>query len=158
LQGANIPGADSRCAPKGTSALFAFLHVAQPTDAFGSPSYKIGVRGRNSAPFEPIDSLQKIFNKNVSCGSSGISETVIVSRVYSVVPNPVWNEFSINLIHGTVSPGLGTVALYSLQGQKIWELPFAVGKPYTTANLPGGTYRLEWVVDGEWHYQSIIKQ
>ena len=30
LQGANFPGADSRCIQNGTSALFAFLKVANP--------------------------------------------------------------------------------------------------------------------------------
>ena len=33
LQGANVPGADSRCLANGTSSLSAFVRVAKPGDA-----------------------------------------------------------------------------------------------------------------------------
>ena len=38
LQGANMVGADSRCTGNGTSSLFAFVKVSQPSDTFGNPS------------------------------------------------------------------------------------------------------------------------
>ncbi len=43
LQGAKVVGADTRCAPDGTSSLFAFLKVAQPTDSYDNPSFSISV-------------------------------------------------------------------------------------------------------------------
>ena len=49
LQGAKIVGADSRCETNGTSSLFAYVKVAQPTDVFGSPSFIISVRTVNNA-------------------------------------------------------------------------------------------------------------
>ncbi|NND94628.1 MAG: DUF1028 domain-containing protein, partial [Flavobacteriales bacterium] len=39
MQGANVVGADTRCASNGTSSLFAFVKVAQPDDTFGDPSF-----------------------------------------------------------------------------------------------------------------------
>lgn len=62
LQGANVVGADTRCAANGTSSLFAFLEVAQPGDPFNQPSLSLGVRlGSNGV--EPIDSLQSLYDQ-----------------------------------------------------------------------------------------------
>ena len=36
LQGANVPGADTRCLANGTSSLSAFLRVAKPNDLPGA--------------------------------------------------------------------------------------------------------------------------
>lgn len=62
LQGANVVGADVRCINNGTSSLFAFLKVAQPGDPDGSPSLVLGVDSNFGAGFEPIDSLQTLYN------------------------------------------------------------------------------------------------
>lgn len=68
LQGANFPGADSRCIQNGTSALFAFLKVANPNDDYKKPTIKIGVKTKSNSKIEPIDSLQKILNElNLNC-------------------------------------------------------------------------------------------
>ena len=67
LQGANIVGADTRCAANGTSSLFAFVKVAQPADAMNSPSFIASVRTPNNSGIEPIDSLQSIFSQMHTC-------------------------------------------------------------------------------------------
>ena len=74
LQGANMSGADTRCSINGTSSLFAFIKVAQPTDLFGSPSFNISVRTHSNSNIEPIDSLQIMFDLSYSCFSLNISE------------------------------------------------------------------------------------
>ena len=74
LQGANMAGADTRCSGNGTSSLFAFIKVAQPTDIFGSSSFNISVRTHSNSNIEPIDSLQIIFDLSYSCSSLNISE------------------------------------------------------------------------------------
>jgi uncharacterized Ntn-hydrolase superfamily protein len=74
LQGANIAGADTRCSGNGTSSLFAFIKVAQPTDMFGSPSFNISVRTHSNSNIEPIDSLQIMFDISHNCSSLNISE------------------------------------------------------------------------------------
>jgi len=63
MQGANVVGADTRCAPFGNSSLFAFLKVAQPSDAFGAPSLLLSVRTSGFQRIEPIDSLQSLFDR-----------------------------------------------------------------------------------------------
>jgi uncharacterized Ntn-hydrolase superfamily protein len=74
LQGANVVGADTRCNANGTSSLFAFVKVAQPTDAIGAPSFLLSVRTIGGAGIEPIDSLQVLFDAQHGCGvSTGIT-------------------------------------------------------------------------------------
>jgi uncharacterized Ntn-hydrolase superfamily protein len=76
LQGANIVGADTRCAANGTSSLFAFVKVAQPTDAMNSPSFIASVRTPNNSGIEPIDSLQSIFSQMHNCSVANIEELI----------------------------------------------------------------------------------
>ncbi|MEM6345427.1 MAG: DUF1028 domain-containing protein [Bacteroidota bacterium] len=61
LQGANVPGADSRCLNEGVSSRSAYLRVARPNDIYGSPYLDLVV---DQTPFgeEPIDSLQSLFD------------------------------------------------------------------------------------------------
>lgn len=74
LQGANMVGADTRCAPDGTSSLFAYVKVAQPSDAMGAPSFLASVRTHDNSGIEPIDSLQTIFGQMKACGAADIEE------------------------------------------------------------------------------------
>lgn len=88
LQGANVVGADSRCAANGTSSLFAFLKVAQPSDTFGDPSFLVSVRTSNGDGIEPVDSLQVLFDSAKTCLSNPVGlENDILDRV-KVYPNP----------------------------------------------------------------------
>jgi len=61
LQGANVPGADTRCTSEGVSSLSAFLRVARPGDTTGTFYMDLQVV---ETPFgvEPIDSLQQLFD------------------------------------------------------------------------------------------------
>lgn len=57
LQGANIPGADSRCLEEGVSSQSAFLRVARPTDSAMDIHLELIV-DRTEEGEEPIDVLQ----------------------------------------------------------------------------------------------------
>lgn len=94
LQGAKVVGADTRCAPDGTSSLFAFLKVAQPSDTYGNPSFSISLRTRDNTGIEPIDSLQSIFNTQHSCVVSRVDEPEI-SSFLKVYPNPADSEITL---------------------------------------------------------------
>jgi uncharacterized Ntn-hydrolase superfamily protein len=96
LQGANVVGADTRCTEDGTSSLFAFLKVAQPSDAYGSPSFSISVRTRNNTGIEPIDSLQVIFNAQHSCNLSSIDK-IREEKKLTLFPNPANEEITIKV-------------------------------------------------------------
>ena len=95
LQGAKVPGADTRCANNGTgtSSLFAFLKVSQPTDPYGSPSFKVAVKTPGGFGIEPIDSLQVLFDAQKSCTPSSVSETSDIP--WRVFPNPAGDFLQI---------------------------------------------------------------
>ena len=61
LQGANVPGADTRCMVYGKPALSAFIRVARPADTvFG---YFLDIKvGNTASNVNPIDSLQGLFD------------------------------------------------------------------------------------------------
>ena len=54
MQGANIVGADSRCADNGTSSLFAFLKVAHRDDVQGNPGFLVSVRIMTEMGLSPL--------------------------------------------------------------------------------------------------------
>ena len=89
LQGANMVGADSRCADNGTSSLFAFVKVAQPNDDFGSPSFVQSVRTQDGAGIEPIDTLQTLFDIAHNCNVLGTNENFVKNQNVLIYPNPV---------------------------------------------------------------------
>lgn len=113
LQGAKMVGADSRCTSNGTSSLFAFLKVSKPGDAFGKPYFNVSVRTHDQAGIEPIDSLQKVFNKaHASCKIVTSAEELSADDIY-VYPNPVENIVVVrfNQSHPEVSVLVVTDAL-----------------------------------------------
>lgn len=95
LQGAKMVGADTRCATNNTSSLFAFVKVAQATDSYGNPSFKVGVRTQNNDSIEPIDTLQTIFNLQHSCASISIYENSLPKNV-KAFPSPTTNELILS--------------------------------------------------------------
>jgi uncharacterized Ntn-hydrolase superfamily protein len=72
LHGAKRPGADSRCAPNGTSTLYAYVKVAKPADKLDQPSFFVSVKTRDGARIEPVDTLQKLFGKQATCAPAPI--------------------------------------------------------------------------------------
>lgn len=99
MQGANMVGADSRCSGNGTSSLFAFIQVAQPTDQFDQPSFLQSLKTSNGAGIEPIDSLQKLFDASRTC----FVDLTKIEKLYSsadfvdVYPTPASEELNIEL-------------------------------------------------------------
>jgi len=94
MQGAKRVGADSRCTSNGTSSLFAFVKVAQPSDTFGNPSFLLSVRTANGDGDEPIDLLQTLFdNEDISCTSLSVNEITKVN--FNVYPNPTKNSITV---------------------------------------------------------------
>jgi len=88
LQGANMVGADSRCATNGTSSLFSFVKVAQPDDIFGDPSFLLSVRTEDGDNVEPIDSLQVLFDEVHDCQYVDIEESYKFKSEFNIYPVP----------------------------------------------------------------------
>jgi uncharacterized Ntn-hydrolase superfamily protein len=93
LQGAKMVGADTRCTADGTSSLFAFIKVAQPTDSYGNPSFFLGVRTHDNAHIEPIDSLQSIFDAQHLCETTTVFENRKIDL--KIFPDPARNEIEV---------------------------------------------------------------
>ena len=85
LQGANVPGADSRCAGEGVSSLSAFIRVAWPWDTTGAFYCDLNVP---STPYgvEPIDSLQVLFDEWLGM-IVGVPDRN-VDDYFAIYPNP----------------------------------------------------------------------
>lgn len=61
LQGANVPGADTRCLDSGKSSASSFLRIAKPTDEFDDLFLDLIVT-KSAAGVDPIDSLQSLYD------------------------------------------------------------------------------------------------
>jgi len=62
LQGAKVPGADTRCMASGRSSISAFIRVAWPGDTTGALYLDLNVDDM-PAPYDPIDSLQILYDQ-----------------------------------------------------------------------------------------------
>ncbi len=122
LQGANVVGADTRCLTSGNSSKSGFLRVACPNDAPGS--YSIDVVVPIGPPgFEPIDSVQTLFNNIHNCSTPLVCPVGInpvdsdIDFSVSIVPNPV-TETSVIIVSGNKKQKF-ELFIYSNNGQLV---------------------------------------
>jgi len=112
LEGANIPGADSRCLVDGISSRSAFLRVARPGDPANDFYLDLNVPSTFSNG-EPIDSLQSLFDIwRVSTSTEDIDRGAGI-RLY---PNPAKGEIQIEQHDGADFSKL-RLQLFDLQGK-----------------------------------------
>jgi uncharacterized Ntn-hydrolase superfamily protein len=117
LQGAKVIGADTRCTNSGNSSLSSFLRVAKPTDTI--PNYYLNLVVKSGpAGYEPIDSLQTLFNAVHSC-NTGIAESPKQNFSVIVQPNPARDK--VNIILSEVSEKNFSFELFNVLGQKVFS-------------------------------------
>lgn len=111
LQGANVPGADTRCLAGGTSSLSSYIKVAKPGDTSGTFYLDIVIKSVPTG-VEPIDTLQTRFDawKNAQ-GVEGYWPSLNVL----VAPNPAHQE----VIFRIESDRELRVELYSAIGERL---------------------------------------
>ena len=136
LQGANMVGADTRCTSNGTSSLFAYVKVAQPTDAIGSPSFLASVRTAGNAGIEPIDSLQTKFNALNACGNASLTENTMSE--FSISPNPASDSFTIETNQLDLEYTLYSV--HNIKGDLILEGALTESIEVDVSMLSSGVY------------------
>lgn len=128
LTGARVIGADTRCAPSGSSSLSSFLVVAQPGDTTNGPSLSLVVP-RGPKGYEPLDSLLKLYNKHGNtCGlvvpppypTSDIAKLDAHPKL-SVYPNPSEGDITL-LLENTNSRGKAAVYIYNSLGTIVKEV------------------------------------
>jgi len=118
LQGANVVGADSRCAPYGVSSLSAFVRVAKPDDPVDDlfidlvvPEVYPGV--------DPIDSLQTLVDQWGGCALTNLQHQ---KTVYSVktYPNPA-NQIVTFEFETGIQFNKSELAIYNSQGKIVYQ-------------------------------------
>lgn len=142
MQGAKVPGADTRCMSSGNSSLSAFLKVADGTALTIDLVVPYGPSG-----FEPIDSLQSLFN-NVHTCPVGIDEHTPLFGV-TVMPNPVEDVLTVRF---TERSSNGTLfALYDIRGMcvMIRRIDAQEQMQIDCAELAAGIYYYRITVPGK---------
>ncbi|MGQ0827738.1 MAG: DUF1028 domain-containing protein [Bacteroidota bacterium] len=157
MQGANMVGADTRCASNGTSSLFAFLKVSKPSDPFGSPYFNISLATRDGAGIEPVDSLQQLFNAaHASCAPTGLKDHHSEQIDISIYPNPVINTFIVKVANNRSGEMICTIR--DVVGRKIVEERLSTEKTIDFCKFENGIYFIE-VTDGiKRTTRKIVKQ
>lgn len=138
MQGANMVGADSRCASNNSSSLFAFLKVSQPGDLFGAPSLLISLKTPSGAKIEPIDSLQTLFNEVYNCSpnTTGLHNGQLLVKV-QVFPNPAHETLQLSC-SGQEAPV--AVDILNAEGRQLRKLEFCSEYTLNLQHFPKGMY------------------
>jgi uncharacterized Ntn-hydrolase superfamily protein len=152
LQGANMIGADTRCSSNGTSSLFAFVKVAQPTDVFGNPSFNVSVRTANNSGIEPIDSLQTKFDLVHSCNSLGLNETEDFSKFFSIYPNPTSDYITLD----NKTEENYDLFLFDITGKLLSQESIYKIKNLNISQYKSGTYVLKITNDNRTLVKKVI--
>ncbi|MGK0365535.1 MAG: putative Ntn-hydrolase superfamily protein [Saprospiraceae bacterium] len=116
LQGANVPGADTRCLAAGISSKSSFIRVAKPDDELGNLFLEINVPIVPEG-VEPIDTLQTLFDEWKATQISS-SENIDNQSFIHVFPNPTKGDFSIEVSETNFTANL-TLSLYDIEGKNI---------------------------------------
>ncbi len=120
LQGANVIGADSRCAPYGLSSLSSFIRVAKPSDTTGTYSVDLYMAypGNSNWSVDPIDSLQTLYDQWLILG-------VDVKNVSSSFVKVCQDESNfIFKLKDFDKPGNIQLELFDLQARKLVSSAF----------------------------------
>ena len=136
LQGANIVGADFRCTNNGTSSLFAFVKVAQPSDTFGDPSFLLSVRTGSTDQIEPITELQILFDENRDCESLSLID-FDNDFPFSVYPNPSNDFVSLRALNDSETYNL---TIISITGAVVYTSDFISNTGIDVSGISKGIY------------------
>lgn len=136
LQGANIVGADFRCTNNGTSSLFAFVKVAQPSDTFGDPSFLLSVRTGSNDQIEPITELQILFDESSDCESLGLID-FDNDFPFSFYPNPSNDFVSLKALNDLETYNL---TIISITGAVVYTSDFISNTVIDVSGISKGIY------------------
>ncbi len=141
LQGANMVGADSRCASNGTSALFAYVKVSKPSDEFGSPSFLVSVRTRNGERIEPLDSLQTKFEAVHSCSPVSFIDNKNFDTEFAIWPNPTAGNITIQNKRSNAIKG--QIKITDTKGSVLIKAEFINQASINISDFSSGVYIIE---------------
>jgi len=156
LQGANMVGADTRCASNGSSSLFAFVKVAQPADTFGSPSFVVSVRTKNNQNIEPIDTLQTIFDLVHDCSGVGMNDINDFGLNFKLYPNPATEKLRIE--NNSSGKELHHASIYDITGSILSENYYQEKLTSDISGFPKGIYFIRISTGGKTYTGKFIKE
>lgn len=93
MQGANVPGADTRCLNSGTSSTTAYLLVYRSDDDPNDPYIRLNV-GQQPAGIEPIDLLQDLYDAFLSTPENTFARSI------QLYPNPASSDINFRVLNG----------------------------------------------------------
>lgn len=135
MQGANFPGADSRCLNAGTSSTTAYLVVYKPDDDPNNPYLRLNV-GQQPSGVEPIDLLQNLYDNFLGIESNTLK------RGIKIYPNPVTETLNLNIDAALL---VTAINIYDVTGKEIVNLNqnFTEKSTINVALLQNGLYFLK---------------
>lgn len=137
MQGANLPGADSRCLGDGTSSKTAYLLVYHADDNPNEPYLRLNVIPQ-SPGVEPIDILQDMYDQFLTVTDYELKSKL---RLY---PNPVTDELILSIDNSVVLKG---ISVYDVSGKQLIQPDnFEVHDlklKINVSHLPSGIYFLK---------------
>lgn len=149
LQGANVIGADTRCAPY-SSSHSAFILVAKPGDAASKPWLFLEVSLGGTSQLEPLDSLQRTYDRWKANASSVQAARPSPLAAMEIVPNPGRRPVARIVLERAADVA---ITLYDALGQQRADAQarMQAGRheisPATDA-LPAGNYYIRLSADG----------
>lgn len=141
LQGANVPGADSRCLQNGTSSLSAFIRVAKPGDSDDSLWLDLNVPSLPTG-MEPIDSLQRLYNQWKTL--LPVQEPNAVWQEPKLFPNPTSGWFNVQL-----SAQNAQLMVFDLSGRAVFQKQLLQGDNRLAPQIPAGVYFVRIQADNQ---------
>ncbi len=152
LQGAKVPGADTRCLSNGTSAMFAFLKVADPNDDAANPMLRLFV-SYNPVGIEPIDSLQARFDEAAPCFTSFAKEKNEDFQ-FLISPNPTSGAFELQFA-GAMPEGLRLEVFDATGKRQLQQKDVAFGSPLFV-KTPGVYFVRLTAKNGEMGWEKLV--
>ena len=145
MQGANIPGADSRCLPEGISSKSAFVRIACPDDF--APNFCLDLNVTDMPDgVDPIDSLQNMFDQLVDIEFP--SNEIPVKIFPSITHDFIQIEFE--------KTGQYHIQIADMNGAIIMTDFTENNMQLDVSHLPQGIYFVQIVDQGNYFTQKIV--
>ncbi len=115
LQGANVPGADTRCLADGLSSKSSFLRVSRWEDP--DKTYKLNLTvGRTKTGRDPIDSLQTLYNLWKT--SSSVHDENFTNQIVTISNDAVSGNTIIDLSR-IATRSQTVITIYDISGKEV---------------------------------------
>ena len=148
LQGANFPGADSRCLASGTSSRAAYIVVYGPDNLPGEPDIRLVVPAQTSG-VEPIDLLQDLYN-NLVLDNGAFDATTNIA----LSPNPTSAVIHLDIPAALV---VQSIEIFDTQGKQVM-VQYDNFQVINTQELATGLYLTKIYTSKGVRYLKFIKK